>query len=236
MTSELIYIILFAGVVLFGSSVFLFRFSNSTLKLILSFSGAYLLAIAILHLIPEVYSYATTYTGIFILAGFLLQILIEFFSEGIEHGHMHIHAHEEKTFPVTVMLALAVHSFIEGMPLSGDINETKKTLAAGIFLHNIPISIALTSMLVQSGIKKANVILWLVLFAFMTPAGALAGTILESTGGFITQYSNYTMAIVVGVFLHVSTTILFESSEQHRFNVMKLLTILAGMGLAIVFI
>ena len=41
------------------------------------------------------------------------------------------------------------------------------------------------------------------------------------------------MALVIGIFLHISTTILFESSEEHRFNYYKLITILLGAGLAL---
>ena len=241
MTSQLVYFSLFITVIVCGGAVLFLKIRTQTLKLILSFSGAYLLAITVLHLLPEIYSLPSPAgeglvgeVGLFILAGFLLQIFIEFFSEGIEHGHIHLHEHEEKIFPLTIMIALSVHSFIEGMPLSGEITETKKSLATGIILHNIPISIALMSMLLQSGQKKANAILWLVLFALMTPAGALTGNFLESSFGFVTHYSNFLMAIVVGIFLHVSTTILFENSEQHRFNILKLVTILAGMGLAIV--
>ena len=236
MSGELIYIFLFITVILSGSSVLFFQLNSKTLKLILSFSGAFLLAITFLHLIPEIYSNATAKTGIFILAGFLLQILIEFFSEGIEHGHIHIHKHEESTFPITVMLALSIHSFIEGMPLAGELNETKRSLATGIILHNVPIAIALMSMLIQSGQKNGMAFLWLFVFALMTPLGASTGNLLEGNMQLITNYSNYLMAVVVGIFLHVSTTILFESSEHHRFNIIKLAAILAGMGLAIAFI
>ena len=37
-------------------------------------------------------------------------------------------------------------------------------------------------------------------------------------------------AIVIGIFLHVSTTILFEVEEGHRFNFRKGLAVLAGLG------
>ncbi len=233
MTAELLYALLFATVLVSGGSVLFLKIGSQTLKLLLAFSGAYLLAITVLHLIPEIYSTANAKTGIFILSGFLLQILIEYFSEGIEHGHIHVHKHEEKTFPVTVMLALSIHSFIEGMPLAGEMTETKRSLATGIILHNVPIAIALMSMLIQSGQSKGMSFVWLLIFALMTPVGALTGNILEGNTGFVTSYSNYLMAIVVGIFLHVSTTILFESSEHHRFHFIKLAVILAGMGLAL---
>ena len=241
MSSEIIYLLLFITVIISGCSVLFLQIKKQTLKLILAFSGAYLLAITVLHLIPDIYSLSSPAgeglageVGIFILAGFLLQIFIEYFSEGIEHGHIHVHKHEEKTFPVTVMLALSVHSFLEGMPLAGNLNETKQSLATGIILHNFPIAIALMSMLIQSGQKKGNAVMWLVVFALMTPLGALTGNLLEGNIGLITNYSNYLMAIVVGIFLHVSTTILFESSEHHRFHLMKLAVILTGMGLAMI--
>jgi zinc transporter ZupT len=233
MTSELLFLLLFSTVILSGTSVLFLKIGSKALKLILAFSGAFLLAITVLHLIPEIYSTPNVKTGVFILFGFLLQILIEYFSEGIEHGHIHIHKHEEQTFPIAIMLALSVHSFIEGMPLAGEFSETKRSLATGIILHNVPIAIALMSMLIQSGQKKGMSLLWLFIFALMTPAGALTGNLLEGSTHLISNYSNYLMAIVVGIFLHVSTTILFESSEHHRFQFVKLAVILAGMGLAI---
>lgn len=234
MSTELTLLLLFITVIISGSSVLFLKIEGKTLKLILAFSGAYLLSITVLHLIPEIYQQASYKTGLFILAGFLLQILIEYFSEGIEHGHIHIHKHEDKTFPIAVMLALSVHSFMEGMPLAGEITETKRSLATGIILHNLPIAIALMSMLMQSGLKKGSAFFWLLVFAGMTPLGALSGNLLENNIHLASNYSNYLMAVVVGIFLHVSTTILFESSEQHRFHFIKLAVILAGMGLAIV--
>jgi hypothetical protein len=44
---------------------------------------------------------------------------------------------------------------------------------------------------------------------------------------------NLLLAIVVGMFLHISTTIIFEASENHRFNLVKLLSIIVGVTLAI---
>jgi len=40
------------------------------------------------------------------------------------------------------------------------------------------------------------------------------------------------MGVVIGIFLHISTTILFESTENHRFNSIKFIVILLGAGLA----
>jgi zinc and cadmium transporter len=85
-------ILLFGSSMIGGLAIFLLKKDNSNrLKLVLSFSGAYLFAITILHLIPDVYKTGNTEIGLFILGGFLLQIVMEQFSEGIEHGHIHMH-------------------------------------------------------------------------------------------------------------------------------------------------
>lgn len=232
------YAILFSSVVVSGLSVVLFKINSKTLKLILSFSGAYLFAITVLHLIPEIYSKGNHTIGIYILIGFLLQIFLEFFSEGIEHGHIHVHEHADKVFPYTMMIGLSIHSFIEGMPLAGSVNggndAYQDPLLLGIVLHNIPIAIALMSMLLQSHIKRQTAIFFLVIFACVTPLGTFTALMLnEGVIENISQYFDRIMAIVIGIFLHISTTILFESSANHRFNFIKFGTILAGVAMAL---
>ena len=89
MNSFLIVTILFVSALLAGIAVFFVKRDNTQLlKLVLSFSGAYLFSITVLHLIPEVYhSHQTSgeIIGLFILGGFLFQLVLEHFSQGIEH-------------------------------------------------------------------------------------------------------------------------------------------------------
>ena len=231
------YIWLFLSVTLSGLSVLFIDISSKSLKLFLSFSGSFLFAISVLHLIPEIYQSTTTNIGIFILIGFFAQILLEFFSEGIEHGHIHIHKHDHKktVFPFAMMLGLSIHSFLEGMPLADLTTEAHRSLLTGIILHNIPIAIALMTMLLHSGVSKTQAVCWLLVFAFITPLGTYTSHAIGSNliGNF-SVYFDRIMAVVVGIFLHISTTILFESSENHRFNLLKFLVILMGAGFAIV--
>ena len=237
--SNFIYISVFASVVISGLSVLFLKISKPTLKLILSFSGAYLFGISVLHLIPEIYSTADKSIGVFILVGFLLQILMEFFSEGIEHGHIHIHEHATKAFPATMMIALSIHSFLEGMPLAPNYHaiegHTHTPLLAGIIMHNIPIAIALMSMLLQSHISKNKAVFWLIVFALMTPLGTFTAFALgENMILDVSLYFNKIMAVVIGIFLHISTTILFEASENHRFNFIRFAIILLGAGASMI--
>jgi len=112
-------------------------------------------------------------------------------------------------------------------------SSTQRSLLTGIILHHIPVAVALMSMLMQSGVKKLTAISFLLIFAAMAPAGALSSYLI-STGDIenLPRFFNQMMAVVIGIFLHISTTILFETYEQHRFNYLKLLIILLGGLLA----
>ena len=86
-------------------------------KLLLAFSGAFLLALTIFELFPSVYENSDAKTiGIFVLLGILLQIFLEFFSKGAEHGHVHIYK-EKSSFPWLLFFSLSVHAFLEGFPI-----------------------------------------------------------------------------------------------------------------------
>lgn len=226
--NSLTYLILFASVILGAVLVELFKVqSGKQMKLFISFSGAYLFAITILHLIPEIYhSHSHNNIGLYILLGFFIQIILEHFSQGIEHGHSHLHGN----LPLSMMLGLCIHAFMEGMPLGGHHHgETQNALLTGIVLHKVPVSIVLVSMFLHSGMNRRKTYLLLLLFAIMTPLGTF-------TSNYISEISNYyieIMAIVIGIFLHISTTILFETSEGHRFNGMKFVAILVGTLLAL---
>ncbi len=216
-------------------SVLAIHISTKNLKLILSFSGAYLFAISVLHLIPEIYLSHSQNIGIYILIGFFAQILLEFFSEGIEHGHIHIHKHEQahSAFPFAMMIGLSIHSFLEGMPLANPNTDSHSFLLTGIVMHNIPIAIALMTMLLQSNITKTKAVMWLIIFASITPLGTFTSYAIGENIIFnFSSYFDKIMAVVVGIFLHISTTILFESSENHRFNLIKFLVIILGAGFA----
>lgn len=226
------YIVLIASVLI---GVILVQVLNdlktNAIKLLLAFSGAYLFAISVFHLLPEVYTGDGKRIGIFLLIGFILQIVLEFFSQGIEHGHGHLH---NKTIPISMLVSLAIHAYLEGMPLGGiehhghDHAPFEGSLLTGIALHKIPVTIVLMSLFAQAGFSKMKSFVLIGIFALMAPLGTLSGNLVQE----LSYYHREIMAIVVGIFLHISTTILFESSEAHKFNFQKLVAIAMGSILA----
>lgn len=230
----LLYIaLLFIPVLAGGISVFFARLNENKLKLLLAFSAAYLLALSFLHLLPECYMVLNYKAGVWVLTGFFVQVLLEFFSHGIEHGHAHIHAKDHK-IPFVMLAGLYLHSFIEGLPLSYIYTSSVADISflIGISLHNIPIAMAFAGLLLHEHITKQKVLVYVLLLACMAPLGAFAGIYIS---GAFAGYSAMSTALVVGIFLHIATTIIFESSEKnHRYHISKLLSIVLGILLAAV--
>jgi zinc and cadmium transporter len=129
------------------------------------------------------------------------------------------------------MISLCLHAFLEGMPLAKDQNNE---LIFGIALHHIPAAFALASILVQNHFKPKSVISYIVVFAIMAPLGYYFSISLSngSISG-MEPYFNKVMGIVIGIFLHISTTILFESNTDHKINKRKMIAVLLGIGVAL---
>lgn len=192
-------------------------------KLLLSFSGAFLLALTLFDLLPEVYEHLNTKrTGLLIMCGILLQIVLEFLSKGAEHGHVHIHPKDTK-FPWLLFISLCIHSFLEGFPI-----HQHNDMVYGVLIHKIPIAALLTSFLLQSKYAKLQAISFMIIFAIMTPLG----TLVSNTTSIHPTYLMSINALVIGIFLHISTTILFETGEGHKFNLSKLVAISLGVLIA----
>jgi len=218
------YVVLILSVLIGIIIVFGIKPGAKTVQLLLAFSGAYLLSITILHLLPEVYTTNNSSVGLFILLGLLLQLIIDFFSKGAEHGH--IHAQENDMLPWALFISLSLHAFMEGIPLAH--NHYHEHLLWAIVIHKIPIAIILGTFFVKSKISKTKAILFLVLFSLMSPLGSLAGENIS----ILINYRNEITAVIIGIFLHISTIILFETSKDHKFNLLKFTAILTGMLVA----
>lgn len=197
-------------------------------KLLLTFSGAYFLAMTVLEILPQVYGHhkgvhSHHTIGLFVLAGVIIQYILETISKGVEHGHVHLHRNENN-FPLGIFGGLFLHSLIEGIPVA---NAHSHDFMWAIFIHNIPVSMILYGALTKYTSSKLRKFLFMFLFAIAAPVGFLLGK--------HTSIANYTLeisAIVSGIFLHISTVILFEANEGHKFNLKKFGVIVIGFLLA----
>ncbi|MDA9849261.1 ZIP family metal transporter [Flavobacteriaceae bacterium] len=196
-------------------------------KLTLAFSGAFLLSITVFELLPSVYfenmidnKSDQRIIGLMIMIGILFQVILEFFSRGAEHGHIDT---KKNKLPWVLLISLSIHAFVEGFSIRLDQN-----ILYGIFIHKIPIAFIITTSLLSTKIKKYKILLFIFFFSIMTPLG----TFISNNSDQLLKYSLIIDSLVAGVLLHVSTTILFETSQGHKFNLVKILLITGAIILA----
>ncbi|MFT3885082.1 MAG: ZIP family metal transporter [Flavobacteriales bacterium] len=203
------------------------------IKLLLAFSGAFLLSVTVLHMLPELYERGGQGVGPWVLGGFLLQVVLEFFSRGIEHGHVHLpskgHGGHPHSLPLATLLSLCVHSFTEGLPFADPHVGGDLAFVIGVLLHKMPMAIALATVLHRSEVPPGRSWAMLGIFALAAPLGIITGVFSGDRLG--EAFLVRALALAIGMLLHISTTIIFESTPDHRFNAKRFATVLLGAAL-----
>ncbi len=234
------YLLLFSIAILGGLIAFAQpKVDGGYYKLSLVFAGAYLFSITLVHILPELFHDSNNpgVLGVLVLAGFFLQQVLEYISKGVEHGHVHVHEkghHHLESTAISALLALSLHAFLEGGMLANpNRGHSSNTLLIGVLIHKAPEAFALVSVLICE-LSKRKAVIYLIVFAMASPLGLylsqylMGGEIVSST------YFNYLFALVCGNFLHISTTIVYESSSDHQFNARKMIVALVAAGIAVV--
>lgn len=202
----------------------------------LAFTGACLFGITIMHLLPEVYHELGHQAGIYIVLGFFLQVALQALSHGTEHGHTHVptdHHHHVQLFPLLV--GLSIHAFMEGIPLGFSFRDPAAlaSLVIGVAAHKLPEAFTLITVMMHAHQKGAKLWRVLIFFSLITPIAAMLASTLGQHSTFISNVTAYIVALVIGAFLHISTTIFYESgTKHHELSYRKIMAIAAGLLLA----
>ncbi|MBN8576814.1 MAG: ZIP family metal transporter [Cytophagales bacterium] len=222
---------------------------GNTFKLLLVFAGSYLFAITVTHILPGLYRQQEQVhlIGLFVLGGFFLQQLLEYFTSGVGHGHVHEHdhghhnnGHHHHHHPVSAVMllsALCLHAFLEGsmlaQPATMGFGYDINAVLLGIALHRAPAAFALMTVLAAQLHSRRKALPHLIIFSLAAPVGLLLSTYFVQSNLLTESQMIYLYALVSGNFLHISTTIVFESSPEHRFNIWKLGVAIVGALLAV---
>lgn len=222
------FALLFLSVALGVGGAFLFPAEGRGIKYFTAFCGGFLMAISFLELIPQSFAEMGSAMGFWILVGFFMQILLDFLSRGLEHGHIHLHDQEHGRVPYLLLVGLYLHALLEGIPLAdgGEPHDHSHSLLWGIVVHKIPVALILFQFLRIKGVKPSALVLLMAFFALMSPLGSYMADIIEPLRLVLPQLR----ALVLGIFLHIATTILYESTESHQFNALKLFAVGIGIG------
>jgi zinc and cadmium transporter len=230
---------IFLFIITLGAGLLPFFFKQLTekhLQLLLAFSGSFLLGITLLHLLPESFQEIGSQAGGFIFVGFFLQFLIQRLTHGVEHGHLHCHdGHTHSKSLWAILLGLSIHAFLEGLPLGFEYNNahTTSTVFFGVAAHKIPEAFTLGSLLLLSANRSKW--LWVFVFAAISPVAGLLANYFGHTMNyvFVEDAVAFLIPVVIGAFIHISTTILFESGTKHHdMSGKKVAAIILGIVLA----
>lgn len=206
---------------------------------LLAFTGAFLFGVTILHLLPEVFHELDHHkAGIYVVMGFFLQVFLQQLSQGMEHGHTHLpsaNGHHHNIAVLPLMAGLSIHAFMEGIPLGFHYEDASAlpSLMLGVMAHKVPEALTLMTVMTHAGLARKKLWSLLVIFSLITPLAAILAAQLGARFQVVTDSLVYLVAIVVGAFLHISTTIFYESgTRHHELSRQKVLAIAIGIALA----
>jgi zinc and cadmium transporter len=202
---------------------------------LLAFSGAFLLSITFLHLLPETFEELHHEAGILVLGGFFLQMLIQRFTHGFEHGHVHVHPHATHVPINAILIGMAVHAFMEGLPLGFQYRETatEPSLYLAVAAHKLPEAMLISGVVASMKGRKTALTL-LFVFSLITPLSSVLASVMGRSFYMVSQWVIWIIPIVAGAFIHIATTIFFESgTRQHMMTPAKVLAILLGVGISL---
>lgn len=187
----------------------------------LSFAAGTLLTVAFLDLLPEaVESYEALRGGqavdgaaLMVLLGFLL-----FFS--IEKILLWYHCHEEKcdvhTSPTMVLLGDTLHNFLDGAAIAVSFMVSPAVGVAttvAVFIHEIPQEVADFSVLLSRGVPAKRAILFNVLSATASLAGAVIAYFFSSSfEGALPAL----LAVTAGGFIYIAAADLIPEIHKER--------------------
>ncbi|REE05926.1 ZIP family metal transporter [Marinoscillum furvescens] len=232
----LIFSVLFLSALLGGVAA---RYVNggTSIRYPLIFAGSFLFSITIIHILPEVFTLSANpmKIGLYVLFGFFFQQLLEYFTSGIEHGHAHAQEDMSVGGRLGLLVALVIHSFLEGALLTHDSpfhdHHDSHSVLIGIVLHKVPAAFALVTTFKNGAKVSAGLWVILLVFSLSSPLGfLLSDQVLHMSSDQLVIL----FAFVSGSFLHISTTIFVETSPNHHFGLKKFLVSVLGAGLAIV--
>ena len=197
----------------------------------LVFTGAYLLSMSFIALIPDLFTapHTSAYIGIGLMGGFLLQYYLEQLTGGIEHGHTLAASWGSRGLGA-IFVGLCLHAFIEGGVLAYD-GVTYAILYA-IVLHKMPASVAFVVAMRAAKLSVRVRYIALGCFALASPLGLWLG--LYTVNYVSLTQVQWLFAVVVGILLHIATRMLLEGTPQHRYDLRINVTILLGIALTVV--
>ena len=185
-----------------------------------SFCDGMFIAIALTHLLPEIYEH--TSTAGFISACMVILSTITLIQYSITRKASH--------FKHIITYLLFAHCFIEGMAVSMVSNQSlQATLSMTILAHKIVEAFVFFNLITRQKWSKLSLYILLIIFALLTPAGIVVGGYLSHLPHYIGIWVN---TLTCGTFLGISINcFLINPCDEHSHHV-KIWLVLGFIALA----
>lgn len=216
--------------------------SDKGLERLLAFGAGFLLALALLELIPETLGGQLRGGALAILLGFLALHTVERLllrehvhthhtecdeeDEGAHTDHHHDHM-AAKAFGKVALLGMVLHTFFDGVSISAGLKINVPTailVFAAVLLHKIPDGLVIASVMLSAHEPKAAIWRAAILLGLSTVAGAVFTALLVGPGA--TSLATYTLGFSGGIFLYVAASDLIPEVNQSKDRVLSAFVVL----------
>ena len=204
------------------------RLSRARLSHLIAFGAGYILAAALVSLLPESLELVDN-APLYVLAGYILAHLFEHtftthFHFGEETHHEHV---IDPAVGMSALVGLGLHSFFDGVAIASGFLVTPSLgllIALAVILHKVPEGVTISSLMIASGRSRKAARQAAAMLAVATLAGAgLMAVLGEGVKG-------AGLALSCGIALYVAATDLIPEFNQEGERVYSL-SALAGVVL-----
>ncbi len=222
-----------------AGSVFLFKLNHKKLCGLISFSAGALLGAAVFVLIPEARMNLKLLEILFsAFSGyFLFWVISKYFSHvcpACSASHFDEQTtHKFSEIVLTLITALSIHSFLDGMALStGNASQLQnESILAAILTHKFPEGLALGALMLSSNYSKQKILTYVFLVESTTIIGTIFGSYFFQSG-ISPVILSAVMAHIAGGFIFLAVHAVWgEMLKNHT----KLVLLSFSLGLILIF-
>lgn len=214
MISNLLYAILAGGMDILGGALVITpaRRSKRFLAFLVAFGAGFMLAVALLEMLPDALVARGGVTAV--LIGYLLVHLTQHTLTPHFHFGEETHAHEMVSRGIGgwALVGLLPHSFFDGVAISSAFLAGPRLgilVFSAVALHKVPEGVSLVSIMLASGNTARRAVLAVCSIALATVIGAVVTPTLD-------LLARYGLALSAGVTIYVAASNLIPESQRER--------------------
>jgi zinc and cadmium transporter len=204
------------------------HWDRSYLKYFVALGSGFMLATAILEMIPESVRISGSQTPLYILTGYLL---VHFFEHTVApHFHFGEETHHDEFLhshtSYRVLVGLLIHTFFDGIAIASGFLVSDWlgwVVFLAVFLHKIPEGFTVASVMLASGSSRGAALGASLLLGIATIAGVLTMSLLK-------QFLAFGLPLSAGVTLYVAASDLMPEVNKEP-GVRMALLVFVGVAL-----